>query len=229
MTRRGRMREAESHISARGQYLEALDDYQEVIEQAKAGEHQPRALMMSATIYGTFLKDHEAALKLYSQAREKYPGSVYEADAIFQTAMIQYERARYKEASRLFGLYLEKFPSGSSRDVASFMRDASDSPPAERERKSRELATRQRGQRTIRVLILEHAVEPACRALHPWRSGTRAGAPPPDHQRTAGGPGAVRGRCPVRQRESVSRHRTDGDPGKGGHGPGQRCRGTAVT
>ena len=114
-----------------------------VIEQAKAGEHQPRALMMSATIYGTFLKDHEAALKLYSQARQRYPGSVYEADAIFQTAMMQYDRARYKEASSLFGLYLEKFPTGSRKDVASFLRDASDNPPAERERKAREQAPRQ--------------------------------------------------------------------------------------
>jgi stage II sporulation protein D len=153
-----RMREAESHF-ARGQYLEALDDYQGVIEQSAAGEHQPKAFMMSATIYGTFLKDHEAALKLYSQARKKYPGSVYEADAIYQTAMIEYERARYREASRLFGLYLEKFPAGSSRDVASFMRDASDNPPAERERKMRELAARQKRGASIRVLVLERAGE----------------------------------------------------------------------
>jgi stage II sporulation protein D len=153
-----RMREADNHF-ARGQYLEALDDYRSVIEQARAGEYQPRALLMSATIYGTFLKDHEAALKLYSRAREKYPDSIYEADAIFQTAMIQYERARYKESSRLFGLYLEKFPSGSSRDVASFMRDASDNPPAERERKTRELAARQARGASIRVLVLERAAE----------------------------------------------------------------------
>jgi stage II sporulation protein D len=153
-----RMREAEDHF-ARGEYLEALDDYQSVIERAKTGEHQPRALLMSAMIYGTFLKDHEAALKLYSKAREKYPNSVYEADAIFQTATIQYERARYKESSRLFNLYLEKFPTGSSRDVASFLRDASDNPPAERERKTREMAARQTRGASIRVLVLERASE----------------------------------------------------------------------
>jgi stage II sporulation protein D len=153
-----RMREAEAHFS-RGEYLEALGDYQDVIEQAKAGEHQPRALMMSASIYGTFLKDHEAALKLYNQARQRYPGSIYEADAIFQTAMMQYERARYKEASSLFGLYLEKFPNGSRKDVASFMRDASDNPPAERERKTRELAARKTRGASIRVLVLERAAE----------------------------------------------------------------------
>ena len=153
-----RMREAETHFS-RGEYLEALSDYQDVIEQAKAGEHRPRALMMSATIYGTFLKDHEAALKLYNQARQRYPGSVYEADAIFQTAMMQYDRARYKEASSLFGLYLEKFPTGSSKDVASFMRDASDNPPAERERKAREQAARQPRSEFIRVLVLENAAD----------------------------------------------------------------------
>jgi len=161
-----RMREAENHF-ARGQYLEALDDYQSVIELSKAGEHQPRALMMSATIYGTFLKDHETALKLYSRAREKYPGSVYEADAIFQTAMIQYERARYNDSSRLFNLYLEKFPSGSSRDVASFLRDASDNPPAERERKTRELAARQTRGAFIRVLVLERASEARVSATSP--------------------------------------------------------------
>jgi stage II sporulation protein D len=153
-----RMREAETHFS-RGEYLEALSDYQDVIEQAKAGEHQPRALMMSATIYGTFLKDHEAALKLYNQARQRYPGSVYEADAIFQTAMMQYDRARYKEASSLFGLYLEKFPTGSRKDVASFMRDASDNPPAERERKAREQAARQPSSEFIRVLVLENTAD----------------------------------------------------------------------
>lgn len=153
-----RMREAETHFS-RGEYLEALSDYQDVIEQAKAGEHQPRALMMSATIYGTFLKDHEAALKLYNQARQRYPGSVYEADAIFQTAMMQYDRARYKEASSLFGLYLEKFPTGSRKDVASFMRDASDNPPAERERKAREQAARQPNSEFIRVLVLENTAD----------------------------------------------------------------------
>ena len=136
-----KMREAEAHFS-RGEYLEALGDYQEVIEQAKKGEHQPKALMMSAAIYGTFLKDHEAALNLYSQIRAKYPGSIYEADALFQAAMIQYERARYREASRLFALYIEKFPTGSRRDVASFMRDASDHPPSERERREREQAAR---------------------------------------------------------------------------------------
>jgi len=153
-----RMREAEAHFN-RGEYLEALDDYQEIVEREKAGEHRPKALMMSASIYGTFLKDHEAALKLYSQVRAKYPGSVYEADAIFQAAMIHYEGARYREASRLFGLYLEKFPAGSKRDVASFMRDASDSPPAERERKAGKQAVRQKRQDLIRVLIVENAVE----------------------------------------------------------------------
>jgi stage II sporulation protein D len=153
-----RMREAESHFS-RGEYLEALGEYQEMIEQAKQGEYQPKALMMSAAIYGTFLKDHEAALKLYSQARQRYPGSVYEADAIFQAAMMQYDRARYKEASSLFGLYLEKFPAGSRKDVASFMRDASDSPPAERERKAGKPAARREHGELIRVLILDNAVE----------------------------------------------------------------------
>ena len=144
-----KMREAETHFS-RGEYLEALSDYQEVIDQANNGD--PKALMMSATIYGTFLKDHEAALKLYNQARRRYPGSVYEADAIFQTAMIEYERARYREAARLFGLYIEKFPTGSKRDVASFMRDASNSPPAERRNKVAEPKTRQKRSELIRVL-----------------------------------------------------------------------------
>jgi stage II sporulation protein D len=153
-----RMHEADDHFN-RGQYLEALGDYQDVIEQAKAGEHQPRALMMSATIYGTFLNDHEAALKLYNQVRRRYPGSVYEADAIFQSAMIQYDRARYKEASSLFGLYLEKFPTGSRKDVASFLRDASDNPPADRERKMRELTARQTRGASIRVLVLDNAAD----------------------------------------------------------------------
>ena len=52
------MREAETHFN-RGEYLDALADYQEVLEQAKAGDHRPKALMMSATIHSTFLKDHE--------------------------------------------------------------------------------------------------------------------------------------------------------------------------
>ena len=153
-----KMREAEAHFN-RGEYLEALDDYQGIVEREKAGEHRPKALMMSASIYGTFLKDHEAALKLYSQVRTKYPGSVYEADAIFQSAMIQYEGARYREASRLFGLYIEKYPAGSKRDVASFMRDASDHPPSERERREREQAARSKRTESIRVLVLEGAAE----------------------------------------------------------------------
>jgi stage II sporulation protein D len=153
-----KMREADDHFN-RGQYLEALDDYQDVIEQAKAGEYQPRALMMSATIYGTFLKDHEAALKLYNQARQRYPGSVYEADAIFQTAMMQYERDRYQEASSLFGLYLKKFPNGSRKDVASFLRDASDNPPAAQESKAREQASQPPRSAFIRVLVLENTAE----------------------------------------------------------------------
>jgi stage II sporulation protein D len=153
-----KMREAEAHFN-RGEYLEALADYQEVLEQAKAGDHRPKALMLSATIYSTFLKDDDAALALYSQVRAKYPGSVYEADALFQTAMIQYEKARYGEASRLFGLYLQKFPSGSRRDVAFFMRDASDHPPSERERKEREQAALPKSSDSIRVLVLENAAE----------------------------------------------------------------------
>jgi len=153
-----KMREAETHFN-RGEYLEALDDYQEIVEQSKAGDHRPKALMMSATIYSTFLKDPEAALALYGQVRTKYPGSVYEADALFETAMIQYEKARYGEASRLFDLYLKKFPSGSRRDVAYFMRDASDHPPSERERREREQATRMKRTESIRVLVLEGATE----------------------------------------------------------------------
>ncbi len=153
-----KMREAEAHFN-RGEYLEALADYQEILEQPKAGDHRPKALMMSATIYSTFLKDHEAALALYGQVRTKYPGSVYEADALFETAMIQYEKARYGEASRLFDLYLKKFPSGSRRDVAYFMRDASDHPPSERERREREQATRSKRTESIRVLVLEGATE----------------------------------------------------------------------
>src|SRR5512136_1131094 len=153
-----KMREAEAHFN-RGEYLEALADYQEILEQPKAGDQRPKALMMSATIYSTFLKDHEAALALYGQVRTKYPGSVYEADALFETAMIQYEKARYGEASRLFDLYLKKFPSGSRRDVAYFMRDASDHPPSERERREREQATRRTRTESIRVLVLEGAEE----------------------------------------------------------------------
>jgi tetratricopeptide (TPR) repeat protein len=110
------MREAEAHFN-RGEYLEALADYQEVLEQSRAGGHQPRALMMSATIHGTFLRDPETALKLSGQIRERYRGSVYEAAAIFESARVDYARARYREASRLFGLYLAKFPSGGRRDV----------------------------------------------------------------------------------------------------------------
>jgi stage II sporulation protein D len=153
-----KMLEAETHFN-RGEYLEALSDYQEILEQPKAGDHRPKALMMSATIYSTFLKDHEAALALYGQVRTKYPGSVYEADALFETAMIQYEKARYGEASRLFDLYLKKFPSGSRRDVAFFMRDASDHPPSERERREREQAARPKKNESIRVLVLEGAAD----------------------------------------------------------------------
>lgn len=153
-----KMREAEEHFN-RGEYLEALDDYQEILDRARAGEYQPKALMMSASIYGTFLKDYEVALKRYSQVRTKYPGSVYEADALFEMAMILYEKGRYGEASRLFGLYLQKFPSGNRRDVASFMRDASDHPPSERERRERAQAVRSQRTDSIRVLVLENAVE----------------------------------------------------------------------
>ena len=153
-----KMREAETHFS-RGEYLEALGDYQEIIEQPKAGDHRPKALMMSATIYSTFLNDRDAALALYGQVRTKYPGSVYEADALFETAMIQYEKARYGEASRLFDLYLRKFPAGSRRDVAFFMRDASDHPPSERERREREQAALSKRTESIRVLVLEGATE----------------------------------------------------------------------
>jgi len=153
-----KMRQAEAHFN-RGEYLEALADYQEILEQPKAGDHRPKALMMSATIYSTFLKDRDAALALYGQVRTKYPGSVYEADALFETAMIQYEKARYGEASRLFDLYLRKFPAGSRRDVAFFMRDASDHPPSERERREREQAARSKKTDSIRVLVLEGATE----------------------------------------------------------------------
>ncbi len=153
-----KMREAETHFN-RGEYLEALADYQDILEQPKAGDLRPKALMMSATIYGRFLKDHDAALALYSQVRTKYPGSVYEADALFETAMIQYDKARYGEASRLFDQYLKKFPAGSRRDVAFFMRDASDHPPSERERREREQTARPKRNESIRVLLLENAAE----------------------------------------------------------------------
>jgi stage II sporulation protein D len=153
-----KMLEAETHFN-RGEYLEALSDYQEILEQPKAGDHRPKALMMSAIIYSTFLKDHEAAIALYGQVRTKYPGSVYEADALFETAMILYEKGRYGEASHLFGLYLQKFPSGNRRDVASFMRDASDHPPSERERREREQAARPKKNESIRVLVLEGVAE----------------------------------------------------------------------
>jgi stage II sporulation protein D len=153
-----RMHEAEAHFS-RGEYLEALADYQEILEQPKTGNHRPKALMMSATIYSTFLKDRDSALALYGQVRTKYPGSVYEADALFETAMIQYEKARYGEASHLFDLYLRKFPAGNRRDVAFFMRDASDHPPSELERREREQAARPKRTESIRVLVLEGATE----------------------------------------------------------------------
>ena len=132
-----KLREAETHFS-RGEYLEALADYQDVLEQPGAGDHRAKALMMSAAIHSAFLKDPETALALYGQVRERCRGSVYEADAIFESARVEYERERYREASRLFGLYLAKFPFGSRRDVAAFMRDASDHPPGEADRKARE-------------------------------------------------------------------------------------------
>ena len=153
-----KMREADAHFD-RGEYLDALADYQEAIEQSKTGGHQPKALMMSATIHGRFLRDPEEALKIYGRVRETYRGSVYEADAIFESAMLEYERARYREASRLFSLYLSKFPSGSRRDVASFMRDASDHPPGGHERKSPVQAPRRDRGDVIRVLIVDNAAE----------------------------------------------------------------------
>ena len=120
------------------------------------------------------------------------PDSVYEADAIFQTAMIQYERARYRESSRLFNLYLEKFPAGSSRDVASFLRDASDNPPAERERKTREMAARQTSGASIRVLVLERAPEVRVSASSSLEiRNPSGGSRPPDDQRPAGSPNPV--------------------------------------
>lgn len=152
------MREADAHFN-RGEYLEALEDYQQVLEQTKTGEHRAKALMMSATIHGTFLRDPEEALKLYGQIRERHRGSAYEADAVFESAMVEYERARYREASRLFGQYLSKFPSGSRRDVASFMRDASDHPPGEHERKPPVQAPRRDRGDVIRVLIADQAEE----------------------------------------------------------------------
>ena len=172
-----KMRKADAHFQ-RGEYLEALADYQEILDQDKAGDHRPKALMMSATLYSTFLKDHDAALALYSQVRVKYPGSAYEADALFQTAMIHYENGRYGDASRLFNLYLRQFPSGSRRDVAFFMRDASDHPPSERERRERVQDTRPSSTDSIRVLVLENADE------------TRLSAPVPLEVRNPGG-GAV--------------------------------------
>ena len=153
-----KMREAEAHFT-RGQYLEALEDYREVLEQTKPGEHQAKALMMSATIHGTFLRDPETALTLYGQIRERYRGSVYEADAIFESARVEYERGHDREASRLFGLYLSKFPSGSRRDVAAFMRDASDHPPGEHERRAPAQAPRRDRDDVIRVLIVDDAGE----------------------------------------------------------------------
>ena len=56
-----KLREAETHFS-RGDYLEALADYQDVLEQPGAGDHRAKALMMSAAIHSAFLKDPEAAL-----------------------------------------------------------------------------------------------------------------------------------------------------------------------
>ena len=182
----------------------------------------PKALMMSATIYGTFLKDHEAALKLYNQARRRYPGSVYEADAIFQTAMIEYERARYREASRLFGLYIEKFPTGSKRDVASFMRDASNSPPAERRNKVAEPKTRQKRSELIRVLVLENTVDVRVSGSSSLEIRSPAGsnllktirAPQEARVRFEGGILYVNGDC-------LSSHRADGYPAERGPAPGQ--------
>ncbi|HNU84747.1 MAG: SpoIID/LytB domain-containing protein [Pseudomonadota bacterium] len=153
-----KLREAETHFS-RGEYLEALADYQDVLEQPGAGDHRAKALMMSAAIHSAFLKDPETALALYGQVRERCRGSVYEADAIFESARVEYERERYREASRLFGLYLAKFPFGSRRDVAAFMRDASDHPPGEADRKAREQAARRERGNAIRVLVLENAGE----------------------------------------------------------------------
>lgn len=145
--------EADAHLN-QGQYLEAIDAYQNIVEQENAvDELRAKAAVRIADIYSHFLSNYDKALEQYTMVQNRYAHTPHVANTYFNAGMALYERNRYGEAREQFRTYIEKYPEGNRKDAAIFMLETcSQDPPTKEVHTHRATLPKDK---IIRVLIAE--------------------------------------------------------------------------
>ena len=99
--------------------IDALKSYENVLSEYPESNLAPKALVGIATIYESRLVDslsakdsYEKASSYYYKVYEKYPDSEEAPIALFQAGFLQDDALKnYDEATRIYNLFLSKYPN----------------------------------------------------------------------------------------------------------------------
>jgi stage II sporulation protein D len=102
-----------SYLIEVGKYMEALENYETVVELTSRTQTKIDALLAKATLLSTFLDAPEEALKVYRQVYRDYPEAA--EIARYREGLLLYDLDRPDEAKKAIQRYLEKYPQGRFR------------------------------------------------------------------------------------------------------------------
>ena len=105
-------------LLTRGQYLESIGLLHEIAAHTQSEEIKATAMFLIAKAEHTYLDNPDAALKRYLQITKQYPETPAASKALFQKAILLFDKQAYPQAIAAFSDYIEKYPTGEHRKAA---------------------------------------------------------------------------------------------------------------
>lgn len=99
-------------ILNKGCYTEALAHFHEAASNAKSDILRSKALFFIGQTYGFYLKDPSTALGYYDDLLAQYPDTPAASDALYNSAIVQFDTGNYETAHSLFSCYMQRYPAG---------------------------------------------------------------------------------------------------------------------
>lgn len=104
-----------------GNYPEAMERYQQLIDTYKKSELRPEALYMNAAIYKNSAKDFKTAIRLYRQLAVEYPDHQHTPSAMFIIGFVFANEMNELDSARIaYEEYLDRFPNHEMASSAQF-------------------------------------------------------------------------------------------------------------
>jgi TolA-binding protein len=98
--------------------IRTIETFEKVVKDYPKSDHMPEALYRLAKIYEK-VKEFGRAVDLYTELLEQYPGSKWEADAIYAKGKILADQfAKHDEAAKEFEKMAQKFPDDPRAESA---------------------------------------------------------------------------------------------------------------